>query len=221
MNTYRVTITGTSPLLMHRDNIDWADYMEKWKTDPSSKKESKAGDDRSPAWRWIGCLYHDNNVVSLPADNLMRAIMEGAARVPVPGGKNGLTFKSASQSGMVVSEPYWPLLLAGGRKVAMSDIEALRDVKDFASHREAALELGFTLHTKRAKIGSSKHVRVRPMFSQWSASGAINVWDEQITQRVLTDILSFAGRYKGLCDWRPGGKTPGSFGMFEAEVRAT
>ena len=47
MKTYRVTITGTSPLLMHMDNIDWADKMEQWKSDPSSKKESKAGDDRS------------------------------------------------------------------------------------------------------------------------------------------------------------------------------
>ena len=36
---------------------------------------------------------------------------------------------------------------------------------------------------------------------------------------MLADILRYAGQYKGLGDWRPGGKTPGSFGMFEAAVK--
>lgn len=91
MRTYRVTITGTFPLLMHADNIEWADEMEAWKNDPASKKKSKAGDDRSPAHRWIGSVYHDGKVVGIPNDNLMRALMEGGAMVPVPGGKNGKT----------------------------------------------------------------------------------------------------------------------------------
>jgi hypothetical protein len=37
---------------------------------------------------------------------------------------------------------------------------------------------------------------------------------------VLSDIFNYAGRYKGLGDWRPGSKTPGTWGMFTAEVVA-
>ena len=96
---FTVTLTGKTPLLMHYDNIAWADTMEAWKSDPGNKKDSKAGDDRSPAWRWLGSLYHDGKAIAIPSDNLMRAMMEGAAMVPVPGGKSGKTFKAQSQSG--------------------------------------------------------------------------------------------------------------------------
>ena len=37
MKTASVTITGTTPLLMHADNIDWADKMEAWKNNPAIK----------------------------------------------------------------------------------------------------------------------------------------------------------------------------------------
>jgi hypothetical protein len=59
-----------------------------------------------------------------------------------------------------------------------------------------------------------KHIRVRPKFRNWALMFTITVWDEQITADVLKNIFQYAGAYKGLCDWRPGGKTPGSYGMF-------
>lgn len=46
------------------------------------------------------------------------------------------------------------------------------------------------------------------------------VSDEQITTAALQDIVTYAGQYKGLGDWRPGGKTPGPFGMFTATLKA-
>ena len=64
----------------------------------------------------------------------------------------------------------------------------------------------------------SKHIRVRPMLRTWAVSGELIVTDEQITDEVLNSILAYAGTYKGLCDWRPGSKTPGSFGTFKAKV---
>ena len=70
-----------------------------------------------------------------------------------------------------------------------------------------------------AKIGASKHIRVRPRFDHWSTTGDLVVTDDQITDSALSDIYESAGRYKGLCDWRPGSKTPGTFGMFEVDVQ--
>lgn len=217
MRKYAITITGKTPLLMHWDNIEWADQMDDWKNDASNKKGSKAGDDRSPAWRWIGSMYHDEKVVSLPADNLMRCLMEGGAMVPVPGGKNGKTFKAQTQSGMMVNEPFWGLD-AGRGPIPVDSVFSLLKETAFVEQKRTAQELGFMLFVKRARIGASKHVRVRPKFDRWSIAGSVSVWDDQITDSVLRDVLHYSGQYKGLGDWRPGCKTPGSYGMFEAVV---
>lgn len=218
MRTYEVTITGKTPLLMHHDNIDWADFMDEWKSDPANKKNSKAGDDRTPAWRWLGCLYHDGRLISIPQGNLMRSLMEGGAMVPVPGGKNGKTFKSQTQSGMMTVEPFWPLLI-NGRPLDWKTIEAVKDQPKFSDQRKLAQSLGFDLMVKRAKIGMTKHIRVRPQFNAgWQIKGSLAVWDEQIDEKALEQILEYAGQYKGLGDWRPGGKTPGPYGTFEAKI---
>jgi hypothetical protein len=217
MRKYAVEITGNTPLLHHWDNIDWADEMSEWKDDPANKSASKAGDDRTPAWRWIGSMYNDGAFVSVPADNLMRSMMEGGAMVPVPGGKSGKTFKSQSQSGMMVDQAFWHVEV-GGKRISMDDIRPLLKNTTFREHRAHVEKLGFSLFVKRAKVGTSKHIRVRPRFDQWSISGTVSVWDDQITDHVIKEILKYAGQYKGLGDWRPGGKTSGAFGMFEAKV---
>ena len=79
--------------------------------------------------------------------------------------------------------------------------------------------MGFSLFVKRARIGQSKHIRVRPRFDNWAAQGELLVTDEQITENILRDILEMAGKYKGLGDWRPSSKTPGFYGTFNAEVK--
>lgn len=218
MRRYQVKLTGITPFLMHHDNIEWSDKMSAWKDDAMNKKGSKAGDDRSPAWRWIGACYHDGKRLCIPQDNIMRCLMEAGAMVPVPGGKSGKTFKSQTQSGMMSGEPFWPLLV-NGNEIAWEEIKRLISEDDFIKHNEVADRLGFMLYLKRAKIGQSKHIRVRPRFDAWETNGTLSVWDEQLTDRVLTDVLNFAGQYKGLGDWRPGGKTPGPHGMFKAEVK--
>ena len=217
MRTYSVTLTGKTPLLMHYDNIEWADYMDEWKSDPANKKNSKAGDDRTPAWRWLGCVYHDGNMLGVPSANIMRSLMEGGAMVPVPGGKMGKTFKSQTQSGMMSVEPLWELRV-GKSQIAWSAIEPLKDVSKFAEHKRVVQDLGFDLLIKRAKIGQQKHVRVRPQFSTWQLHGSLAVWDEQIDDKALGQILEYAGQYKGLCDWRPGSRTPGPYGTFDARI---
>ncbi len=217
MDSYKITITGTSALLMHRDNIEFADDLKLWRQQPENKKLSVAGDDRSPAFTWLGCVYEDEGNIAIPSDNLMRCLMEGGAMVPVPGGKNGKTFKAQTQSGMLPHETGWALLIDDA-PIAMDEILPLREERDFKVHVETVKDLGFVLFTKRAKIGTSKHVRVRPKFPRWSLSGRLDVWDDQITKEVLVSVLRSAGEFKGLGDWRPSSKTPGPYGRFTAEV---
>jgi hypothetical protein len=215
--TYAVELAGATALLMHADNLTWAETMKRWELDPENKKLSVKGDDRSPAWRWLGSMYHDGKLVGIPSDNLMTTIREGASRVDT--GKRGATFKRQSQSGIVVNEILWPIVTPKGT-VSWAEVAKLRTEEDFSVHEETAGRLGFELFPKRARIGQAKHVRVRPRFSSWSASGTVTVFDESITGQVLEMIWTNAGRNAGLGDWRPSSpKSPGPWGTFTAKVR--
>lgn len=216
METVTVTIIGATPLLMHADSIEWADKMEAWKNDADNKAKSKAGDDRTPPWRWLGCLNFDSwtdGIVTIPSEYIMRSIMGGAAQVPT--GKKQGTYKALSQSGLLCEQMHWPLLV-NGVPIQMRDVTKCQGFKTFAENVQCSEALGFSLFMKRAKIGQSKHIRVRPRFDNWSISGNILITDEQITPTVLQKILDIAGRTKGLGDWRPGAPTPGPFGMYKA-----
>lgn len=219
MRQYEITITGTQPILLHADSLEWSDAMDDWKNDKDNKKGSKAGDDRSPAWRWLGNLYHDKQHIVIPAANIMKSLMDGGVMVPVPGGKSGKTFKAQTMSGILPGAAGWPLLVEG-KPIPVAKLLKLNGVADFAKHQDTALAHGFSLYLKRAKIGQAKHIRVRPRFEKWSIVVIVMVNDDQITTQVLSDIAEMAGKFKGLGDWRPGApKSPGPFGMFVATVK--
>lgn len=213
MKVYRVTLTGKMPLLMHADNIEWADQMKAYQQLPEAKKDPK-GDDRFPGFTWLGGLYHNGRNITLPSDNLMSVFKEGGVMVGAGGKK---TFKSQTQSGAMVVEPHWPLLLKG-KPVDVRPLLKLKTEGDFHVHQQAALDAGFVLFAKRAKIGMSKHIRVRPRFDNWSATGTLQVWDESLSLEILQLIWSSAGSFKGIGDWRPSSKSPGQYGTFEAVV---
>lgn len=214
---YNITLTGESPLLLHRDNIQWGEAMKKWTTDPDNKAKSVAGDDRTPAHRWIGCLYVSQGILVIDSDNLMTVLREGGAKCPA--GKGNKTFKRETQSGIVVNEIGWPIIVPGRSEIRFSQIEDLTKEEDFDAHCKRAESLGFSLFVKRARVNGSKHVRVRPRFDAWAVSGSLTVLDDSITTEVLQRILTHAGAYAGLGDWRPSSpKSPGPFGRFTAKV---
>ena len=202
---------------MHHDNLSWCEVMKKWASDPGNRSGSVAGDDRSPAWRWIGNLYAEGGLIVMPSDNLMTVLREGGKRCPT--GKGQSTFKAQTQSGIVVDQSSWPILVAG-KQIKYATLEKLINDADFAAHEKAVEALGFSLFVKRAKIGAAKHVRVRPRFDSWACQGTVTVFDEMITTVTLQNILTFAGNYAGIGDWRPSSpKSPGSFGKFTVELK--
>lgn len=218
MKSYKAVLTGESPLLMHRDNIMWSELVKKWQKDPQNKALSVAGDDRSPAWTWIGSLYNDDRNLCMDSDNIMTMLREGGAKVPT--GRKQQTYKAATQSGLLVNNVD-SIFLVEGKQVPFGPINALTAELDFDKHLEFVQSLGFELLVKRAKVGMSKHIRVRPMFRNWKVETRISVIDEQksgITKDVLKRILDEGGALCGLGDWRPSGRTPGQFGRFSVEL---
>lgn len=216
MERYQIILEGETPLLMHRDNIQFSERVRAWQQE--NRSLSVAGDDRTPAWSWIGSLYDDGEYVGLNADNMMTMLREGGAKVPT-GSKNE-TYKRQTQSGIVLEE-ICPPLLVNGKRLEMAPISALLDEDVFEAHVEVVREMGFDLLVKRAKVGTSKHIRVRPMFGKWAVITSLMVVDPKesgITQEVLQKILNKAGSLCGLGDWRPSSRTPGQFGRFKATV---
>ena len=219
MKRYSLTLTGESPLLMHSDNITFCEELEAWRKAPENKKLSKAGDDRTPAWTWVGYTYHDGREIGIPADNLMTMLKEGGAKVTRSGRS---TYKKETQAMIMADQMQFQLLL-DGKPVPIGPFLDLIGERSFVTHLDRAKEHGFELFVKRARVGQRKHIRVRPLFRDWVAVGSITVIDEEasgLTQSVIQTILDQAGAFVGLCDWRPGSGSPGQFGRFSTELIA-
>lgn len=200
---------------MHWDNIDWADQISLKRTEIKEKDKANfaAGDDRCPPDTWKGCVYNDGEFVALPTDNIRSCFMKAGAKVTL---KDRQTFKKAVPSGVIFSDLFVDFLV-NGKKIPLTSVEGVKGT--FQQQAEAVKALGFSLLVKRAKIGSAKHVRVRPIFKNWSAAGTFNVTDQRITETALKAIVNAAGLYIGIGDWRPDSpQSPGPHGCFTVEL---
>lgn len=210
-------LRGKTDLLMHADSVEFADELEKVRAE-AGKELSKKGDDRSPAWSWLGCVYSDKEHVAMPSANLATCLRQAGATIQIPGAK-GKTLKEASQSGIVLASEYLTFKVKG-KQIPMkplADLQELGDGRDvFPQHQAAVAKFGFTLFVKRAAIGQAKHVRVRPRFTGWEIHGQLEIVNTDIlTPDMIARLFAEAGK-KGLGDWRPGCKTPGPYGQFDA-----
>lgn len=214
MQSYNFTIAGVTPILLHHNNIEERDAITAVR---KKMKGGVAGDDRSPPESWKGYLYYseDTGNVCMPAENLLACLLAGGTKVKV-GGKE--TLKVHSQRIGFGQLDYD--LLIGGKPIAKSAIDKISG--EFGEHAVAARKLGFRLHVKPCTVGTAKHVRVRPLFGNWSLSGSFEIEDEDATVLGLTalrDLFTACGRLVGLGDWRPGApKRPGQYGRFTATV---
>lgn len=218
MDQYKITLTGLTPLLMHQDNLIFSESLSKWRKAPENKALSASGDDRSPAWTWIGYIYHDGNTIGVNSDNIMTMLREGGAKVLTGKGKE--TFKKQTQSGIMLDQQQFDLYV-NGQQIGIGPIKAIIGETDFTRHLETAEELGFELLVKRAKIGQSKHIRVRPMFRNWELRGSLTVLDSELSglnKTTLETLLKQSGALCGLCDWRPSSPASGSFGKFSPVI---
>ena len=208
-------LTGLTALIQHQDDVEASDRLDAWRKDSKNRGVSKAGDDRSPAWTWQTYLYHDGEHIALPSQNLMVCLRTAGGQMIL---KKQKTFKEISQSGMGILAEYLEFRCGpDSHQVAIADVLAVADAT-FVEQADMARELGFRLFIKRAKIGTSKHVRVRPRFDQWTARGEVVTTKQELTFDAVSKLFELAGSV-GLCDWRPGCKTPGPFGMFTSRLK--
>jgi hypothetical protein len=186
--------------------------LEVWRRDPAHKNISRAGDDRSPGWTWATYLYNDGEHIAMPSENIMVALRQAGAQMIL---KKQKTFKEVTQSGLLMDTEFCEFT-TGGKQIPIKNIAGMKE-KPFEEQAAGVEKLGFRLFVKRAKVGMSKHIRVRPRFDDWQVRGSIQILKPEITFDILEQLFELAGSV-GLCDWRPGCKTPGPYGMFTAEL---
>jgi hypothetical protein len=148
------------------------------------------------------------------ADAVMVALRFAGSKMTL---KRQESFKSATQSGILIHQEHLPIIGSKGM-VPLAEIAKLRD-KTFDQHVTAVEKLGFVLDIRRAVVGTSKHVRVRPRFETWLLKGTLEVTEAAITKPILDQLFDVAGARSGIGDWRPSAKRSGTYGRFSAELR--
>ena len=218
---FDVVITGEMPLLMHHDSIEGREEVQGWIRDPANKKKSVKGDDRTPPWTWRTYLYTDGKHVTMLSDNVRRVMSQGATDVLV--GKGQKTWKEESVSRTQFPSEHLKFEYTdnpddGWRQASMVQIMTVANMPLFSDQCAAAKKLGFVLDCRPVRVGTTKHIRVRPKFAFWRISFVLRALDERITRNVVQQWFDVAGK-KGLCDNRPSSpKTPGYFGTFRTVV---
>lgn len=226
MRTVEFELRGKYPFLMHADNLEGCEQVKEWQTNPDNKNLSKPGDDRSPAWVWTTYCYFGrgpdgNKVLSVESAMISSALMAAGKKVPLNG---KTTCKQISQSGIIPASEHYPFYVCTSDKddgvlIPYSKFAAIRESNDFKAHCQFAEKHNFALWSKRARVGASKHVRVRARFEYWRVVGQVHVVADELTNALLEAIFRTAGR-GGLGDWRPSApKSPGPYGTFDATLK--
>ncbi|WP_336879881.1 hypothetical protein [Rhodococcus globerulus] len=190
MLKFAITIKGTMPMLMHSSRL--ADPLDPATIElkKASSKRTKTGDDYEAVARaeFLGSLYIDGDIGPyIPGENVAASLLEGAKL-----NKLGVKVKR----GLLVTTDVNPLSYKGPR-----DAAGLWEDKNF-------------VHRASVKVSTSRVVRTRPIFRDWSTEVEGLLDESQLELRDLEQIAANAGDFIGLGDWRP------RFGRFEATVRA-
>jgi len=175
MTKVEVKIEGIPPgLLQHR--YVFADEREE-----SAKKRSGKKDYSD---EWKAALYWDDKVgIIQPANHLEAAMIKAATSFLIPG-KGKKTYKDLFKCAVFVSPEYIPHGING-------DKDALVKKKKIY------------LDKRLVRVNNSGIERVRPLLKAWKLKFEIEIHDDQIAVDTVHQVLSHAGRFVGIGDFRP------------------
>lgn len=188
MKSLRVTITGISPLLMHSDRFaNPLDSMTKAHKLLTSKR-TKTDEDHIAIARseFIGsCYWRADTGFYIPGQNLDASLRDGAKLQ-----KLGKKFTQAVQ------------VLEDRLVLKESLPKTPQELWELDDHRDV----------RGVKVSTSKLMRYRPVFNQWSVDATIVINDRVLEERDVLKALDDAGQLVGIGDYRP------RFGKFKAKV---
>ena len=177
LNTIKVKIIGTRPLLMHSDKYaDPLNPLTKAHKELTSKRK-KSDDDHEAIAKseWLGGLYIDAKGPYLPGVNIEATLISG--------GKLSKLGTQLKRSVEILGDRCY--LEYDGPKVA-----------------EKLWEAGF-YDARSIKIQQARLMRYRPMFRKWACDCEIAFDPETINRDQVIKCLEDGGQYCGIGDYRP------------------
>lgn len=188
MIDFRIRLVGTTAMLMHSDRtVNSIDPMTKAIKQVTGKRK-KTDDDYEEMARLehAAGLYMDPEVGPyIPGENISSCLV-GAAKITRQG--------TYVKQGVLITTDINPLGYKGPRT-----IDGLWKDENFR-------------HMKSVKVTTSRVMRCRPIFQQWTVE-ADGILDPEIIDFLsLQQIAETAGHRIGIGDWRP------RFGRFAATV---
>lgn len=185
----RLTISGTTSLLMHNARLsDPLDSVTK-RLKAVSSKRTKTEDDHEEMSRieFEGGLYMDPDVGPyIPGVNLHRCLVEGA--------KLNKLGRAVERGVIVLGSDVLPLAYLGPR-----DVDGLYADKTYVSRKSVG-------------VTTSRVMRTRPEFHQWALEADLLVDQGVLDLEQISTIAFKAGQMVGLGDYRP------RFGRFDVKV---
>lgn len=137
-----------------------------------------------------------------------KAYFEGDGMVYVPGENIHECMKEAAK--------YWGQRIPGEGQKTYTDVIAKAVVCEnmpFGIHKDSddLIPFGKAVNgnPSKGKKSGCKVYKIRPLIRPWDGTFRIHVFDGRLTEGILKVVLSYAGTFIGLCDWRP------TFGRFE------
>jgi hypothetical protein len=180
MKTFKATITGVTPLMMHSERLaDPTNPITKALKKLTAKRQKTEEDHLAvKRFEWEGGLYTDETgVPAVPVDWILAVLLAGAKK-----SKQGPLAKAGIFSGATA---FFPLDYPGPKT-----IEEMWADGRFCDYR------GVT-------VGQAKVMRARPVFPGWTLTFSVDYDPDTIDGDVIENALNKAGTLLGMGDYRP------------------
>jgi len=144
-------------------------------------KSERKGVQIDPRKEAEASLYRDDDgKIVVPAINILAAMREAAKEYKVPG-RGRKTFRDYIYAGLRITPDMIPLQVPNGQDP----------------------ETAWEVDIRPVVVQRSRIMRARPRFDEWALEFDIEILDPIIRASNVKEFLESAGKYIGLCDFRP------------------
>ena len=197
---YIVRMVGKSDILFNK-MIDQSETPAEGTSEKGKKSaitKSKSDVERS-IWREKAYFRPDTEILYIPGENIHQCLVDGAsywgATIP---GRGKTQYTGVVKSGVICQDV--ALTIPGSKPGSCLDAK-----------KSDLVSFGRSVNGTPTKGRGAKVYRIRPQLLCWSGHFLMTVIDARLTPQILSNVVSYAGLFKGIGDWRP------NHGRFELE----
>lgn len=141
-------------------------------------------------WREKSYFRPETEALYIPGENIHQCMVDGAQYwgMTIPG-RGKTQYTGVVKSGIICQD------------VSLATLDR---TGDYIEAKKADLvSFGRSVNGTPTKKNGGKVYRIRPSLESWKGTFLMTVIDARLTSQILRTVISYAGLYKGLGDWRP------------------